>query len=69
MGVAQKLGRFIGRNLPTGESAERELDRFISSRHEKRVATEGESGLSRRPGRLLRGVRRAAGEPRRDTPD
>jgi hypothetical protein len=42
MSVAQKPGRFIGRNLPTGESAERELDRFISSRHEKRVATEGE---------------------------
>jgi hypothetical protein len=38
-------GRFVGRNIAAGESAERELDRFISHRHEQRVASEGERAV------------------------
>jgi hypothetical protein len=38
-------GRGIGRNIAAGESANRELDRFVSCRHEKRVASEDERAV------------------------
>jgi hypothetical protein len=39
--VAQP-GRGIGRDIGRGEATERELDAFISKRHEQRVKSEGE---------------------------
>jgi hypothetical protein len=40
--AALKPERFINRNIAAGESAERELDRFIAHRHDKRAISEGE---------------------------
>ena len=41
MDAAFEPGRFLNRYIAAGEGGERELDRFISSRHEKRVKGEG----------------------------
>jgi hypothetical protein len=40
--IAAQPGRGIGRDIGRGEAVERELDAFISKRHEQRVKTEGE---------------------------
>jgi hypothetical protein len=40
--VAAQPGRGIGRDIGRGEAVERELDAFISKRHEQRVQAEGE---------------------------
>jgi hypothetical protein len=45
MDAALEPGRGVGRNTAAGEGAERELERFISSRHDKRVKSEGERQL------------------------
>jgi len=40
---AQPIGRSLNRDIGRGESAEKQIDAFISHRHEKRVAShEGE---------------------------
>jgi hypothetical protein len=40
--MAAQPGLGIGREIGRGEAVERELDAFISKRHEQRVQTEGE---------------------------
>jgi hypothetical protein len=39
--IAAQPGRGIGRDIGRGEAVERELDAFISKRHEQRVQDEG----------------------------
>jgi hypothetical protein len=41
MDATLEPGRFLNRDIAAGESAERELDRFVSSRYEKRARSEG----------------------------
>jgi hypothetical protein len=40
--VAAQPGRAIGRDIGRGEAVEAEMDAFISKRHDRRVAEEGE---------------------------
>jgi hypothetical protein len=40
--VAAQPGRAIGREIGRGEAVEAEIDAFISKRHDRRVAEEGE---------------------------
>jgi hypothetical protein len=40
--VAAQPGRAIGRDIGRGEAVEPEMDAFISKRHDRRVAEEGE---------------------------
>jgi hypothetical protein len=42
VGLRREPGRAIGRNMAAGEAVEAELSAFISRRHERRVADEGE---------------------------
>jgi hypothetical protein len=43
--VAAQPGRAIGREIGRGEAVEAEIDAFISKRHDRRVAEEGERQL------------------------
>ncbi len=42
MDVMREPGRTLSRDIPRGELVEKELDVFISRRHESRVVDEGE---------------------------
>jgi hypothetical protein len=59
--AAQPIGRSLNRDIGRGEAVERELDRFIAHRHDKRALSEGE----RLEEALFRANERRAQEKRR----